>query len=212
MQPYFFPYAGYYRLLNAVDEFVLFDCVQFPRRGRVHQTESIGTSGQAGWLTLPLARQPRSTLIEELEFPADARARLDERLARLPWLRQLDTLAARRLRRYLSAELGGVVDFLEEGLRLSAEVLGIEVAISRSSELDLGPSIRGQDRVIEVALARGARTYVNLPGGRHLYSRDRFSDRGLNLAFMPTYEGPYRHMLQDLMTKRTGTHLERRTT
>ena len=39
MQPYLFPYAGYFRLLSQVDEFVIYDCVQFPRRGRVHRTE-----------------------------------------------------------------------------------------------------------------------------------------------------------------------------
>ena len=35
MQPYFFPYAGYFRLFAHVDEFVIFDCVQFRRRGRM---------------------------------------------------------------------------------------------------------------------------------------------------------------------------------
>jgi hypothetical protein len=42
MQPYFFPYAGYFRLLQAADHFVLLDCVQFPRRGRVHRTQVPG--------------------------------------------------------------------------------------------------------------------------------------------------------------------------
>ena len=73
MQPYFFPYAGYFRLLHAVDDFVIFDCVQFPRRGRVHRTQVPGPTGQVEWLTLPLARHSRDTLIRDLAFAPDAR-------------------------------------------------------------------------------------------------------------------------------------------
>ena len=51
MQPYFFPYVGYFGLLAHVDEFVIFDCVQFPRRGRVHRTEVTPASdGEQRWL------------------------------------------------------------------------------------------------------------------------------------------------------------------
>jgi len=70
MQPYFYPYAGYFRLLAAAEIFVIFDDVQFPRRGRVHRCEvprPVGGSNSAlEWLTLPLARQPRDTLIKDL--------------------------------------------------------------------------------------------------------------------------------------------------
>jgi len=71
MQPYFFPYAGYFRLFTHVDEFVIFDCVQFPRRGRVHRCEFVAANGTLEWLTLPLARQSRDVLIRDLEFALD---------------------------------------------------------------------------------------------------------------------------------------------
>ncbi len=60
MQPYFFPYAGYFRLMSASDVFVVFDDVQFPRRGRVHRCEM----APGRWLTLPLAPMPLDTLIK----------------------------------------------------------------------------------------------------------------------------------------------------
>ena len=82
MQPYFFPYAGYFRLLDVVDHFVVFDCVQFPRRGRVHRTQVPGPTGGVEWLTLPLASMPREVLIRDLAFAPAARARLDDRLSR----------------------------------------------------------------------------------------------------------------------------------
>ena len=57
MQPYFFPYAGYFRLFAAVDTFIIYDCVQFPRRGRVHRVEVPGPDGNAH-VADPAARLP----------------------------------------------------------------------------------------------------------------------------------------------------------
>src|SRR5277367_4669735 len=76
MQPYFFPYAGYFRLFAASDLFVIYDCVQFPRRGWVHRNRLIDVAGIERWLTLPLEKAPQSALIRDLRFPPDAGERL----------------------------------------------------------------------------------------------------------------------------------------
>ena len=202
MQPYFFPYAGYFRLFAAVDEFVIFDCVQFPQRGRVHRTEVTGSRRQAErWLTLPLAQHSRATRIQDLRFAADARRTLDRRLARLDWIAGARGPAADRVRSVLFAPLvQPVADYLEAALRLAVEVLDLRCVISRSSELHLPPELRGQSRVIAVAKGVGATGYVNAPGGRSLYDRDTFAQHQLSLEFLTPYQGPFRHMLSALMT------------
>src|SRR5262245_11838347 len=84
MQPYFFPYAGYFRLFAASDLFVIYDCVQFPRRGWVHRNKLIDAAGEARWLTLPLEKAPQDVLIRDLRFPPDAAEQLAERLRPFP--------------------------------------------------------------------------------------------------------------------------------
>src|SRR5262244_1544533 len=74
MQPYFVPYAGYFRLYAASDLFVVYDCVQFPRRGWVHRNRLVDRTGALRWLTLPLAKAPRDILIRDLRFTSDAEA------------------------------------------------------------------------------------------------------------------------------------------
>ena len=194
MQPYFFPYAGYFRLCSQVDEFVLFDCVQFPRTGRVHRSEV--APGQ--WLTLPLAKQPRAVLISELAFAADARGEFDRRLAALPWLARADGSDAQRLREYLQSPLSGVVDFLERGLRQVNAMLGIDTPIVRSSSLAIPGGLRGQERILAIAAARGASHYLNAPGGRGLYAEDAFTKAGVTLEFLPDYAGKHFHLLPAL--------------
>jgi len=56
--------------------FVLFDCVQFPRRGWVHRNRFATAAGHLDWLTLPLLKCPRETRIDELAFAPDAGLRL----------------------------------------------------------------------------------------------------------------------------------------
>jgi hypothetical protein len=200
MQPYFFPYAGYFRLFSQVDEFVIFDCVQFPRRGRVHRCEYSTANGTTEWLTLPLARQSRDVLIRDLAFAPDARVEFDRRLASLPWLNSGKGPAADRVRDFLHAPLPSVIDYLESGLRLVIELLGISTVISRSSALDVDPSLRGQERVLAVLAARGATHYLNSPGGRDLYDSSVFAKAGMQLDFLPTYQGEFFQLLPALMS------------
>jgi hypothetical protein len=200
MQPYFFPYAGYFRLFTQVDEFVLLDSVQFPRSGRVHRTETAPGS----WLALPLARQPLATLIRELEFRPAARGEFDRRLAALPWLASARGDAAEQLREYLHAPLAGVVDYLEDGLRLVNRMLGVDTPIVRSSSLSIAPELRGQDRILAIAAARGARSYLNSPGGRALYQPEDFAAAGLALEFLPDYTGRHFHLLPALARSEAG--------
>jgi len=80
MQPYFIPYAGYFRLFAASDLFVVYDCVQFPRRGWVHRNRLVDRNGALRWLTLPLRSAPQDVLIRDLQFASDAQMLVTQRL------------------------------------------------------------------------------------------------------------------------------------
>ena len=200
MQPYFFPYAGYFSLMRAVDHFVLFDCVQFPRRGWVHRNCAPGPGGREQWLTLPLARQPRDILICDLTFAEDADASLAKRLRAVGWLSKATGEAGRSLAVELSAPLSTPVAFLASSLRTCAALLGIKTQVSLSSSLALDAGLRGQDRVIAAAKAVGGSRYVNSAGGRELYAAEAFEAQGLELSFMRPYQGPRWSILYRLCT------------
>lgn len=188
MQPYFYPYMGYFRLIAAVDLFVIFDCVQFPRRGRVHRAPLPG----GDWLTLPLAYHPQDSAIAAITLADDRDARWQAALARLSWL-------SPALRARLGAALPlRLMPLLETHIGATCADLGVATPMIRSSEIAVHPALRGQDRVIALARATGATDYVNLPGGRALYDPAGFARAGLGLWFMPDYHGPHMSMLQAL--------------
>lgn len=197
MQPYFLPYAGYFRLFAAADQVALFDCAQFPRRGWVHRNRFPGTSGNAGWLTLPLQRAPVSAAIEDLRFADDAATTLKTACRRFPALNNgTDPILETLLR-----PEGTVCDYLEILLRDCCSRLGLRFEVIRTSGLELDPSLRGQDRVLAAAVALNADRYINLEGGRALYDPADFEDRGIQLRFLPDWTGSTWSILQRLLTE-----------
>lgn len=202
MQPYFFPYAGYYRLLAAADIFVIYDCVQFPRRGWVHRNQLPRAHGEPDWLTLPIEKPAFDALIRDVELKTDAAAILRQRAAPFPDLDH--ALHHRSSHPAASAFLNtrpALTDYLELTLRVAARRLGFHPQILRSSALDIAPELKAQDRILAILEALSAQAYANAPGGRSLYDAQAFAGRGIRLEFLPDYTGPKTSMLHRLLTE-----------
>lgn len=197
MQPYFFPYAGYFRLFAAADLFVIYDCVQFPRRGWVHRNRLTNATGAPGWLTLPLEKRPQETAINEIRLSGDAEARIEAQVPRFPALAR--GLGHEILTATLARSSGQpLVDILERGLAGACAALGLEFNTVRSSMLRIDPVLAGEQRIIAIIRALGASTYVNAPGGRALYDPAHFAEAGITLHFLDDYQGPAMSILERL--------------
>ena len=200
MQPYFIPYAGYFRLFAASDLLVIYDCVQFPRRGWVHRNRLVDASGQERWLTLPLERAPQTVLIRDLRFPPDAREIVAERLSRFP-LAAKDGTDRAKIVDALRAIAGSPVDYIESVLHAAVSYLGLPWNTLRSSSLDIPARLRGQDRILAILERVAARRYVNAPGGRSLYRPAAFDAAGVELQFLTDYPGPTTSIMTRVLTE-----------
>lgn len=196
MQPYFAPYAGYWRLLAGADLFVIYDCVQFPRRGWVHRNRLTDAQGELQWLTLPLQHAPFDARIDEIAFADDAAARMAERQRAFPALRDPSKAVADFL--HAAPFAGGLADYLTAQIVRARDMLGFDCEVVRSSTLDIAPELRAQDRILAILGAVGGRRYLNAPGGRDLYAAADFAARGFTLQFLPDWQGGYESVLQRL--------------
>lgn len=195
MQPYFFPYLGYFQLLHSVDIFIFFDCVQFPRRGWVHRNQFTMKNGVVDWLTLPIIKGSRDeTRIMDLKFKENSaeilksqfeKTQIFESFRNFPELYQLilDT------REDVSSYLCSNVAFL-------CQKLGIEVQFLRSSLFDVPLELKGQDKILFILRELGAGTYLNLSGGAKLYSPRDFKRWGIDLQILDQYDGPKLSVLE----------------
>jgi len=187
MQPYFMPYAGYFRLFRAADIFVMFDCVQFPRRGWVHRNRFPLADGTLDWLTLPISKAAREVRINDLKFAPDAGARLAADIERFPELSKARTQRSELLDLVTNIGTGTVADYLCGQLRSVAAMLGLNRTIVRSSQFQIEPGTRGQARVIEIVKAVGGTRYINAPGGREIYDPKVFADHDIQLQFLTPF-------------------------
>jgi len=199
MQPYFVPYAGYFRLFAATDIFVLYDCVQFPRRGWVHRNRLADTTGALQWLTVPLAKAPQKITIQHLQFRRDAREVLGREIRRFPALTSSHP-DPHGLRDALEDVTGTPVDYIERLLHRSVSALGLPWRTLRSSSLGIPPDVTGQERILAITAAVGGKHYVNPPGGRELYDPARFASAGVELRFLPPYQGSFESILARLLS------------
>lgn len=199
MQPYFFPYAGYFRLFTSADVFVVLDCVQLPRRGWVHRNRFANANGEMDWLTLPLEKSPQTTLIRDVRFRPGARIEFESAMRRFPVLEEARKTNNTIVERALAVTGCNVADYLHGLLLHVTELLGIQKPMLRSSALGIDPELRSQDRILALVKAVGGRRYVNSPGGRALYDHDTFTRSGVQLKFLAPYGGSMDSVLLRLL-------------
>ena len=66
MQPYLFPYIGYFSLIKNTDHFVFFDTPQYIRKGWINRNRIIGATGEAVFFTIPVQKAKRETPINKI--------------------------------------------------------------------------------------------------------------------------------------------------
>ena len=197
MQPYFFPYLGYFNLLHSSDVFVLFDDVQFIRRGWINRNR-IQLNGEAFTFTVPVAKSSRDTPINQIavspehfdEFAAKFFKQLKTGYGTAPFYDDVVAL----VRRTMSGPCDSIALLAERSIREVLAYVGIEKDIRRASALAppaSGQHLKGQDRLVHIATAMGANQYNNPPGGRDLYSPEAFADEGIALRFIQPDLRPY---------------------
>jgi hypothetical protein len=185
MQPYFFPYLGYFQLINAVDTFVVYDDAQFSK-GWINRNKIL-VAGRPHYITLPVRHESRILRINERSIAdPDGRYRrhiiktLATSYAHAPY--RDETL--RLVEETLSLEDMNLATFLENSIRHVCDRLGIATTFVRASSLNLQASLRGKERLMAICRCLEAEVYINPIGGMGLYKKEDFAAYGITLKFL----------------------------
>lgn len=182
MQPYLFPYLGYYQLVNCADVFVLYDDVAFIKKGYINRN-SILMNGESSRVTIPVPGASQNKLIKELAYTADVTKVLktfNHSYASAPFFDDVFPI----VERVLTHPDRDITTICQLGIAEVFQYLGISKKIIRSSELDYDRDLSAADRLIAICEQFEASDYVNSIGGRKLYSKDYFAERGKQLSFL----------------------------
>lgn len=187
MQPYFLPYIGYFQLMSAVDRLVILDDVNFIKRGWINRNRIPNNPANTmQWLTVPVRGASQNRLIRELSIAPDDGWKVK-------MLRTIRNCYSRspgskdmlpQFERWVQAADGNLSDFLRRTLVDIADRCDIATEIIPTSAVYPANGLRGQNRILDICMRNGATTYVNLPGGKHLYDHTVFQSAGVELMFL----------------------------
>jgi hypothetical protein len=185
MQPYLFPYLGYFQLMAASDVFISHDDVQYIKGGWINRNRIL-RDGRVEWMVLPVAGASHDLPINQRRYSAFEQSR-----GKL--LRKLE--AAYRKAPHFESTMKLVTSILSDGeanvarlnfhaLKEVAAAIGIGTALLESSRLEFDHALAGADRVRAVCEAVQAGVYLNPPGGTALYDSAFFAARNIELRFI----------------------------
>lgn len=184
MQPYFFPYIGYFQLINSVDLFIVYDNIKYTKKGWINRNRML-QNGKDVMFSLPLKSDSDYLDVCERELAADFdRNKLLRQFKgayrSAPYFPQ--TLAlVEQVVRYEEVNL---FRFLRHSIAKICAHLGITTVIRTSSEIPIDRHLKNQDKVLALCGAVGATTYVNAIGGMELYSTEAFQEKNIDLKFI----------------------------
>lgn len=184
MQPYFFPYIGYFQLISAVDLFIVYDNIKYTKKGWVNRNRML-QNGKDVMFSLPLKSDSDYLDVRDRVLAADFKR--DKLLSQFKGAYRKASYFSQTfplIEQVVQHEEANLFGFLHHAIVKTCGHLGITTEIRNSSDIAIDHDLKNQDKVLALCEAVGARTYVNAIGGMDLYSKDTFRKNGIDLKFI----------------------------
>jgi hypothetical protein len=193
MQPYFFPYIGYFQLINYVDEFVIYDNIKYTKKGWINRNRIL-VNGKDVYISLPLKKDKDSLNVDE-RFLSDIWImerkkmlnRIKESYKKAPNFHQVFPI----IEECVLFEEKNLFLFIYHSLLKIREYLEISTKFIVSSDVKIDHELRSKEKVLSICKARKADVYINPIGGVGLYDKEIFKRNGIDLFFIKTNEFNY---------------------
>lgn len=186
MQPYFMPYIGYFQLINAVDIFVVYDNIEFSKKGWINRNRIL-MNGAAAFFTIPLKKDSDFLYIEQRSlsgsYPIDKIKiinKIKELYKKAPEFNNVFPL----IETIFSYSEDNLFKFIHNSIKVLCHYLEIKTDIVIGSSLSINHSLKSQDKVIEICKKLNTIQYFNPIGGIELYSKTDFKENNIQLNFI----------------------------
>jgi hypothetical protein len=200
MQPYLFPYIGYFQLIKAVDKFIIFDDVNYIKKGWINRNKIL-INGKEYLFTIPLEKASQNKLIKEIELSVDnvwegkflntifaAYKKAPMFMIVFPVLEEILSIGERNLSSFISNSISRICKYLE-----------IDTLVIKSSFKYETSNLRGQEKILRICSLEKADTYINPIGGLELYQKEAFEKQNTKLLFLKSKTIKYQQFKEDFV-------------
>jgi hypothetical protein len=188
LQSGYVPWKGYFDLMNAVDEFILLDEVQYTRRDWRNRNRVKSPSG-IRWLTIPVMVKGRYLQRIDETLVSDPSWAMKHWSALLAWYRRAPFFERYRSpleSLYLEADERHLSEINRRFLETLRDLLRISTPITSSRDYRAGGD--KSERLLGICQAAGAGRYLSGPSARAYLDEERFRAEHIEVVWM-SYEG-----------------------
>ncbi|WP_452227713.1 WbqC family protein [Lacinutrix sp. MEBiC02404] len=202
MQPYVFPYIGYFQLIHAVDEFVFYDDVNFIKRGYINRNNLL-VNGEKHQFVIPCKNISQNKLIKDIEILFDDKGKqkflktLQQTYKKAPFFNEVYFLLEKLITEDSSKTIS---EFAIGSIKAISNYLSLTCKWAVSSkDYEESRGLKKEERLIQVAKKAKATTYINPLGGLELYKKEDFESHDITLHFLKSNNINYKQFSNDFV-------------
>jgi hypothetical protein len=202
MQPYFLPYIGYWQLINAVDVFVVYDNIQYTKKGYINRNRIL-VDGEVRKFSIPLKSDSHILNINERiiseSFENEKYSllkRIDYAYHKAPNFEEVYHL----VESIVLCNESNLFQYIYSSIKLIVDYLDIDTRIIISSDIPVNHELKGRERLIEICKNLNAENYINPIGGIKLYSKEDFRSENITIKFLETKPLIYRQFNEEFIS------------
>ncbi|MCB2295338.1 WbqC family protein [Clostridium algoriphilum] len=202
MQPYLFPYLGYLQLINAVDKFVIYDDVQYIKRGWINRNNVL-VNKKPHLFTFSVVKDEQTKAINERYYCSKTFNTEIQKFYNMLTMSYKKAIYFDEVFKLINTifeynELN-VAKFDFNALKCICNYIGIDTEFIASSEIPQNNILKGQDKILEINKILKSSQYINPIGGTELYCNDTFEKNNIKLNFIKTLNIEYKQFNNDFI-------------
>jgi len=197
MQPYLFPYIGYWQLINTVDTYVVYDDVNYMKKGYINRN-NILVGGKSQLFTLELIGASQNKLINEIRIGGNSEKiikTIKQSYIKAPYFDKVFPM----IENILNNQENNLARFIGYSLEKISNYLEINTKFIYSSDIEKDNNLKAGDKLIAISKILNASQYINAIGGQELYEKDIFKKEGIELNFLETEIIEYKQFKNDFI-------------
>lgn len=211
MQPYIFPYIGYFQVIHAVDKYILYENLDYIKEGWIHRNRILIKSGEPKYITINIEAKSSYTKISEIKLCKNDKWKkkilntIKFNYSRSSYFQEIFPLVEKIVNKdfdnihiYNSNCIITICDYLDISTKIqysNQNYLEMENLLddeydqedkNRRISAPYGDLEKKTARVIKMCEKEGADVFINAPGGEKLYKKEVFKEYGIHLYFVET--------------------------
>lgn len=201
MQPYFFPYIGYFQLMNQVEEFIIYDNIEYTKKGWINRNRIL-VNGKDEYLSIPLKKDSDYLNVDN-RFLADnwpiVRNKILNKIlssySKAPFFNEVYPI----IKKCILFEDKNLFNFIFNSILEIRKYLDITSIILKSSNIPIDHNLKSEKKVVSICKEREADIYINPIGGKSIYDFDKFKKEDIELKFIKTENVFYKQYENDFV-------------